>query len=63
MSHLDTKGHKANDFYIKRSIRRRVESAVKDEPTDKVKEYFRRKPYEPCKKANADGEEKGNDNN
>lgn len=59
MSHLDTKGHKANDFYIKRSIRRRVESAVKDEPTDKVKEYFRRKPYEPCKKPNETDEEQG----
>ena len=59
MSHLDTKGYKANDFYIKRSIRRRVESAVKAEPTDKVKEYFRRKPYEPCKKPNETDEEQG----
>ena len=59
MSHLDAKGHKANDFYIKRSIRRRVESAVKSEPTDKVKEYFRRKPYEPCKKPNETDEEQG----
>lgn len=59
MSHLDTKGHKANDFYIKKNIRRRIESAVKDEPTDKVKEYFRRKPYEPCKKPNETDEEQG----
>lgn len=59
MSHLDAKGHKANDFYIKRTIRRRVESAVKSEPTDKVKEYFRRKPYEPCKKPNETDEEQG----
>ena len=59
MSHLDTKGHKANDFNIKRSIRRRGESAGKDEPTDKVKEYLRIKPYEPCKKPNETDEEQG----
>lgn len=59
MSHLDTKGHKANDFYIKRTIRRRVESAVKSEPTDKVKEYFRRKPYGKSKSPNEKNEAEG----
>ncbi len=63
MSGLDRNEKKIRDYAIRGTRYKLFAYAAKDKPTEKVKEYFRRKPYEPCKKTNADGEEKGNDNN
>ena len=62
MSGLDKNEKKIHAADVRRTCETRAYRAVKEKPTEKAEEIFRRKAYthESHKKTNADGIEKGN---
>lgn len=61
MSSRDRNEKKIHADNIRRTNNIRIGLASKEKPTEKVKEYFRRKPYGKSEQTNADGKKEGND--